>query len=92
MEWQRIVRFRPHLHKTVDVHGRSIYTDAQMRTYLQQFEADFAAAARDGVDIVDATGGGVAKQHARVAWKQFLDRNRESELAQEVIRELGGVQ
>lgn len=63
MEWQRIVRHRRHLHKTVDVHGRSIYTDAQMLTYLQQFERDFARYAEEGVTIIDATEGGVAKQH-----------------------------
>ncbi|MDY7108764.1 MAG: 6-hydroxymethylpterin diphosphokinase MptE-like protein [Planctomycetota bacterium] len=63
MEWQRIVRHRRHLHRTADVHGRSIYTDAQMLTYLQQFERDFAAYAEEGVQIIDATEGGVAKQH-----------------------------
>jgi len=64
MEWQRIVRHRQHLHKTVDIHGRSIYTDAQMLTYLQQFERDFTRYAEEGVQIIDATEGGVAKQHA----------------------------
>jgi hypothetical protein len=63
MEWQRIVRYRVHLNKTVDVDGKSIYTDAQMRTYQQQFERDFAAYAREGVHVIDATEGGVAKQH-----------------------------
>lgn len=29
------------------------------------------------------------KQHARTAWRQFLERNRESEFAQEVMKELG---
>ena len=63
MEWQRIARHRLHLHETVDVHGRSIFTDAQMLTYLQQFERDFAACEREGVEVIDATEGGVAKQH-----------------------------
>lgn len=63
MEWQRIVRHRLHLHKTRDVHGRSIYTDAQMHAYLQQFERDFAQSAGIGLTIIDATEGGVAKQH-----------------------------
>lgn len=64
MEWQRIVRHRLHLIKTRDVHGRSIFTDAQMHTYLQQFERDFARYAEEGLTIIDATEGGVAKQHA----------------------------
>ena len=66
MEWQRIVRHRTHLSKRRDVNGRSIYTDLQMQTYLQQFERDFAAAQQDGVEIIDATEGGVAKQHTTV--------------------------
>ncbi len=65
MEWQRIVRHRLHLHKTKDVNGRSIFTDAQMHAYLQQFERDFAEYKRDGCLIIDATEGGVAKQHAQ---------------------------
>lgn len=63
MEWQRIVRHRTHLVKVKDVHGKSIYTDAQMHTYLQQFERDFAQYKREGLTIIDATEGGVAKQN-----------------------------
>jgi hypothetical protein len=63
MEWQRIARHRLHLIQTRDVHGKSIYTDAQMHTYLQQFERDFAQYKAEGVTIIDATEGGVAKQH-----------------------------
>lgn len=65
MEWQRIVRHRLHLIKATDVHGKSIYTDAQMHTYLQQFERDFAEYKRQGRTIIDATEGGVAKQHVK---------------------------
>jgi len=64
MEWQRIARHRLHLIKTVDVDGKSIYTDVQMHTYRQQFERDFARLKGEGVTIIDATEGGVAKQHA----------------------------
>ncbi|MGI9014519.1 MAG: 6-hydroxymethylpterin diphosphokinase MptE-like protein [Phycisphaerales bacterium] len=64
MEWQRIARHRLHLHERVDQSGRTIFTDTQMLTYLQQFERDFAEAVRDGVDVIDATEGGVCKQHA----------------------------
>lgn len=63
MEWQRIARHRTHLHKTVDHEGKSIFTDAQMLTYLQQFERDFAEAVDDGATLIDASEGGVKKQH-----------------------------
>lgn len=65
MEWQRIARHRVHLHKSVDHEGKSIYTDAQMLTYLQQFERDFAEAEEQGALIIDATEGGVRKQHTQ---------------------------
>ncbi|MEM8873397.1 MAG: 6-hydroxymethylpterin diphosphokinase MptE-like protein [Planctomycetota bacterium] len=58
-QWERIVRDRAILRKTVDVHGRPIYTEPRMITYLQQFEADFAECR---ATIVDATEGGVAKR------------------------------
>lgn len=62
MEWQRIVRHRSHLQKMLDVHGRSIYSDLQMSTYLNQFERDFANYQDEDIKIIDATEGGVAKQ------------------------------
>jgi len=64
MEWQRIARHRSHLRKTTDVHGRPIYSDEQMMTYLRQFERDFAAAPQV---IIDATEGGMAKAHTTQA-------------------------
>lgn len=67
MEWQRIVRARHLLHRATDVHGRAIYTDEQMATYLVQFEKDFAADAVAGLTTIDATEGGVSKRHTRVA-------------------------
>lgn len=61
MEWQRIARHRSNLEKVTDIHGKSIYSDEQMRTYLKQFERDFSKATQR---VLDATEGGVAKQHA----------------------------
>lgn len=66
MEWQRIARHRTHLHKTVDHEGKSIFTDAQMLTYLQQFERDFAEAVDEGATLIDASEGGVKKQHTTI--------------------------
>jgi hypothetical protein len=66
MEWQRIVRHRSHLARHRDVHGREIYTDAQMLAYLHQFERDFAQLDGEGVTVIDATEGGLPKQHTTV--------------------------
>ena len=75
MEWQRIARHRRHLQKVRDIHGRTIYSDAQMTTYLQQFERDFAEYRATGVRIIDATEGGAAKQHAELMpLRDVLDR------------------
>ena len=75
MEWQRVVRMRSHLQKFEDVHGRSIYSDEQMVTYLKQFERDFADAAADGQTVIDATEGGMPKQHTqRMAFAEALER------------------
>ncbi|MBL9000161.1 MAG: motility associated factor glycosyltransferase family protein [Phycisphaerae bacterium] len=63
LEWQRIMRMRSLLRKAVDVHGRDIYTDEQMSTYLVQFERDFAKDAELGWTTIDATEGGVLKRH-----------------------------
>jgi hypothetical protein len=73
MEWQRIARHRVHLRKTQDVNHRGIYTDAQMHTYLQQFERDFAEYAQRGLTTIDATEGGVRKQHTKaMPLREFL--------------------
>jgi len=81
MEWQRIARHRTHLHKVIDVHGKSIYTDAQMHTYLQQFERDFAQYRREGLTIIDATEGGVAKQHTiAMPLVEFLEQHAQTTL------------
>ncbi|MBN4052769.1 motility associated factor glycosyltransferase family protein, partial [Roseiflexus sp. AH-315-K22] len=65
MEWQRIVRGRATLHKVTDTLGRPVFSDEQMLTYLTQFERDFLADADRGLTVIDATEGGVAKQHTR---------------------------
>ncbi len=61
LEWTRIVRHRQHLRKLEDVHGRPIYTDAQMESYLQRFEGFFLQDKRRGLTTLDATEGGVRK-------------------------------
>lgn len=61
MEWKRVVRMKGHLRRTDDIHGRPIFTDEQMVTYLKQFERDFSTAKQT---ILDATEGGVRKEHA----------------------------
>jgi hypothetical protein len=60
MEWRRIARHKSNLKKRTDIHGRPVFSDEQMLTYLSQFERDFAAAPQK---IVDATEGGMPKQH-----------------------------
>lgn len=66
MEWQRIVRNRNILHKLEDIDGKEILSDTQLVTYLAQFERDFANLRRDGVRVIDATEGGVRKQHTEL--------------------------
>jgi hypothetical protein len=63
MEWQRIARAKRTLKRRTDDLGRAIFTDDQMASYLAQFEQDFAEAAAAGLRTIDATEGGVAKQH-----------------------------
>ena len=61
MEWRRIVRMRGHLQRAEDIHGKPIFTDEQMLTYLKQFERDFTEAKQT---IIDATEGGMPKEGA----------------------------
>ena len=63
MEWQRVARMRGNLRRFDDVHGRPIYSDEQMVTYLRQFERDFAEAERAGQRVLDCTEGGMLKEH-----------------------------
>ena len=67
LEWTRIVRHRQHLRKHEDVHGRPIYTDAQMESYLQRFEGFFLQDKRRGLTTIDATEGGVRKAGTDIA-------------------------
>lgn len=62
MEWKRIARQKGNLQKMNDIHGRPIYTDEQMLTYLRQFERDFAEAPQR---IIDATEGGLPKENTQ---------------------------
>ncbi len=54
-EWERLVRSRKMLRKTVDNAGNEIYTDELLFTYLEQFEKDIAAS---GARVINATEGG----------------------------------
>ncbi|MEX0774998.1 MAG: 6-hydroxymethylpterin diphosphokinase MptE-like protein [Phycisphaeraceae bacterium] len=73
MEWQRIVRHRGHLQKLDDIHGRPIYSDEQMITYLKQFERDFAEAPQV---VIDASEGGLPKDHTmRMTLAEALQRH-----------------
>lgn len=67
MEWTRVVRMRGNLRRAEDVHGRPIFTDEQMSTYLGQFERDFAEAKEAGLTVIDATEGGMPKQHTQLS-------------------------
>ncbi len=62
MEWKRIARHKSHLQKIDDIHGKTIFTDEQMLTYLKQFEKDFADAPQQ---IIDATEGGAPKRNTQ---------------------------
>lgn len=71
-EWERIVRNRSILRKTVDVRGNHIYTDDLLFTYLEQFERDFVASR---AKIVNATEGGARMRGAEaLTLRETLDR------------------
>lgn len=73
MELKRVLRHRSHLQKVEDIHGRPIYTDEQMATYLRQFLRDFAQAPQR---VIDATEGGVPKQHTlRMTLREALEKH-----------------
>ncbi len=56
-QWERVVRHRAILKPTTDLHGRPAFTDDQMVSYAEQFEADFARSAQR---IIQASEGGRA--------------------------------
>ncbi|MFT5422880.1 MAG: hypothetical protein ACI89L_000649 [Phycisphaerales bacterium] len=62
LEWERIARHKKTLRTATDTAGRPVYTDAQMISYLAQFEVDFAEDEARGWRVIDATQGGVAKK------------------------------
>jgi hypothetical protein len=66
MEFERIMRMRGWLRKLTGVDDRPIFTDEQMHTYLLQFERDFMRDAQRGLVTIDATEGGVRKQHTTI--------------------------
>lgn len=66
LEWERIARMRSLLREVPDQRGGRMYTDEQMATYLVQFEREFLADARRGLTTIDATEGGVRKQHTTI--------------------------
>ncbi len=63
MEWSRVARMKRNLRPARSQSGRAMLVDEQMSTYLTQFERDFCNAPQT---IIDAAGGGVAKQHTIV--------------------------
>lgn len=76
MEWTRVVRMRGNLRRAEDVHGRPIFTDEQMSTYLGQFERDFDEAKQAGLTVIDATEGGMPKQHTQLSTlREALDEH-----------------
>jgi hypothetical protein len=73
MQWKRIARHKGNLQRMSDVHGRPIFSDEQMVTYLRQFERDFATSAQA---IIDCTEGGLPKQHTqRMTLAEALERH-----------------
>lgn len=59
MDGQKV---EPLVRRVKDINGNEIYTDAQMYSYLLQFERDFGLAS---AEVIDATEGGVLKRGAR---------------------------
>lgn len=77
LEWQRIARGRHANVKVKDIHGRSMYTDVQMATYLHNFEVQFRADQEKGLTTVDATEGGARKDATAVmTLREAMDRYR----------------
>jgi hypothetical protein len=80
-EWERIVRRRPILRKIKDIHGRDMYTDDMLFTYLQQFEGDFAMSPRK---VIDASEAGARKAFAEVMpLRQVIDEHCQREISGE---------
>ena len=58
-QWERIVRNRPILRRTQDLHGAPVYTDDLLFTYAEQFRQDFAGAAQR---VLQCSEGGLLLQ------------------------------
>ena len=67
LEFQRIARMGAHLRTATDILGRPIHTDEQMLTYLRQFEQEFKLDEQRGLRTIDATEGGVRKEHTAIS-------------------------
>ncbi len=66
-EWERIARIKSLLRVKEDIHGRAIFTDEQMSTYIAQFESDFSNDTQhNNLRIINATQGGVNIAHTEV--------------------------
>ncbi|MBL8880453.1 MAG: motility associated factor glycosyltransferase family protein [Phycisphaerales bacterium] len=61
-QWERVVRGRSILRRVPNVHGRETYTDDQLFTYAEQFQADFAASRSR---IIHAGEAGMRLAHTR---------------------------
>ncbi|HLP83491.1 MAG TPA: 6-hydroxymethylpterin diphosphokinase MptE-like protein [Phycisphaerales bacterium] len=80
MEFERIMRMRGWLRKLEGADGRTIFSDEQMHTYLLQFERDFLRDSQRQLTVIDATEGGVRKQHTTVmALAEFLRTHAQGE-------------
>lgn len=66
-QWERIARHRNILRRVRDVCGRETYTDEQLFTYAEQFQADFAASRSR---ILHAGEAGMRLSHAQVVTLQ----------------------
>ncbi len=80
-EWERIVRNRNILRKVKDINDKTIYTDEQMFSYLQQFERDFA---QTSATVIDATEGGAKKRGTTImTLKDTLDKYAQRDIPRE---------
>ncbi len=61
-QWEHIARDRHALLRVRDWAGHETYTEKRLMAYLQQFERAFA---ETSMTVIDATEGGVAKQHTQ---------------------------
>ncbi len=91
-EWERIARMRAHLHRREDIHGKPIYSDEQMCSYLAQFESMFAADNDRGLRVIDASEGGVRKCGAEVmTLREAVERFGQHDGAEPGSHEIGTI-